>query len=85
MVAEGYLDEVAGDTLSQGQNFLFSLETIQRLLQERPSNTLSKEPASNHLLAHFLDVESGEALLERYLSERERIRAIYRQFFPADS
>ena len=85
LVAEGYLDEVAGDILSQGQKFLFSLETIQRLLQERPSNTLSKEPASNHLLAHFLDVESGEALLERYLSERERIRAIYRQFFPADS
>ena len=84
LVAEGYLDEAAGDTLGQGQKFLFSLETMQRLLQERPSNTLSKEASPNDLLARFLDVESGKALLERYLSEREKIRAVYRQFFPAD-
>ena len=82
LVAEGYLDEVAGETLSQGQKFLFSLETIQRLLQEGPSNTLSKEPSANNQLARFLDVESGEALLEQYLSQREQIRTIYRQFFP---
>ena len=82
LVAEGYLDEEAGETLSQGQKFLFSLETIQRLLQEGPSNTLSKEPSANNQLARFLNVESGEALLERYLSQREQIRTIYRQFFP---
>lgn len=85
LVDQGYLDKTAGAILSQGQKFLFSLEVIQRLLQENSSNALSKDPSDNTMLANFLNVGSGEILLEQYLSVREQIRAIYRQFFQSDN
>ena len=85
LVDKGYLDKTAGTILSQGQKFLFSLETTQRLLQENSSNKISKNPSDNAMLADFLNIKSGETLLEQYLSTREQIRTIYRQFFQFDN
>ncbi len=85
LVDKGYLNKTAGTILSQWQKFLFSLETTQRLLQENSSNKISKNPSDNAMLADFLNIKSGETLLEQYLSTREQIRTIYRQFFQFDN
>jgi len=85
LVDKGYLDKTAGAILSQGQKFLFSLEATQRLLQKNSSNKISKDPSDNAMLADFLNVKSGKILLEQYLSTREQIRTIYRQFFKSDN
>ena len=85
LIDKVYLNKTAGTILSPGQKFIFSLETTQRLLQENSSNKISKNPSDNAMLADFLNIKSGETLLEQYLSTREQIRTIYRQFFQFDN
>lgn len=77
----GHLDATGGRILRKGFEFLSSLETMQRLLEEKSANTVSRDPAEANYLAQFLGFESGGALLQRYLSETNQIRKIYEKIF----
>ena len=77
----GHLEESTADLLTSGLDFLFSLETIQRLLHERSTNALSQDPVKSEVLARLLGYESGPALLDRYRLVTDSVRQVYAGFF----
>lgn len=81
VIAAGHLDDASGQTLQKALEFLSSLETMQRLLEEKSTNTFSRDPDEAGHLARFLGYESAQALLERYRSETGQIRRLYQRVF----
>jgi [glutamine synthetase] adenylyltransferase / [glutamine synthetase]-adenylyl-L-tyrosine phosphorylase len=81
LIERGGLDPADGDALRQGRRFLFRLEAMQRLLEERSANALPRHPEGSRRLALFLGMESGEALLEEYVKTTDSIRRVYERVF----
>ncbi len=77
----GALGPASASVLRDGLNFLFRLESAVRLLAERPTNSLPRDPGKIRLLTHFLGGGDAEALLGRYCRITDRNRGIYRTQF----
>lgn len=81
LIGRHCLDRETGRTLQQGLEFLFALEAMQRLLEEKSADLFPAHPAANRRLAGFLGFSSGEQLAERYLAATGKIRRVYETFF----
>jgi [glutamine synthetase] adenylyltransferase / [glutamine synthetase]-adenylyl-L-tyrosine phosphorylase len=81
LIGNGCLDPADGNILREGRSFLFRLEAMQRLLEERSASSLPRDPEGCRRLALFLGMESGEALLEEYRETTGSIRRVYEGVF----
>jgi glutamate-ammonia-ligase adenylyltransferase len=79
--SESLIDSMEAELLSSGLQFLYSLESIDDLLDTREKGKVSKDPSSNNRLAMWLGMESGEELTQLYLSLTQSIRQIYLKYF----
>ena len=76
-----YLDSETAGALRESLSFLNRLETVQRLMEEFASDTISGDPEENTRQALFLGLPSGQVLLEQYRFHTRRIRRIYDTIF----
>ncbi|MBI4445220.1 MAG: hypothetical protein HY645_04860 [Acidobacteria bacterium] len=70
--------------LREGWAFLLRLETMQRLLQEQPVNSIPRRGADNDVLSRFLGYASGDDLVRLYLEHTQCIRQLYLKVFPIE-
>ena len=77
----GLLERETARTLRRGLHFLLQLEAMQRLTEERCTDSLPHDSRRLAFLAELMGAQSAQALLKRYTSATSEIRRIYRQFF----
>ncbi len=81
LAARDLLDPEPAGVLKRGMDFLFCVETAQRLLEETSANSFPKDPAQCEVLARYTGFQSGQGLVDRYVEETAKIRGIYEGFF----
>ncbi len=77
----GRLDRETAQTLRRGLHFLLQLEAMQRLTEERCTDSLPHDSRRLAFLAELMGAQSAQALFKRYRSATSGTRRIYKQFF----
>ncbi len=71
--------------LVESLDFLYRLESAQRLLSERATTSLPRVPETCALIADFMGLPDGGALLANLAEVRRRVREVFELRFPDGS
>ena len=75
------LGEHEAAALEEGVHLLYSVESIDDLIDVSVKGKLSKDPSKNEYLAKWLGYQSGVELTEHYRSATSGIRKVYESYF----